>query len=149
MEIYDYIVVGAGSAGCAVARRLSDDPAIRVLLLEAGPAADDFWVRTPAGMARLFKNDRVNWNYYTEPLSSLGDRRIYYPRGKVLGGSSSINGMAYIRGHRLDFDHWKSLGNPGVDRGGRGAPQARSAANNWSDGPAAYGRSGDVSVTTR
>lgn len=113
METYDYVIVGAGSAGCAVARRLTDDPQIRVLVLEAGPSADKFWVHTPAGMARLFTHDRLNWGYFTEPASAMGGRRIYYPRGKGLGGSSLLNGMVYIRGHRLDFDHWRELGNPG------------------------------------
>ncbi|WP_233853821.1 GMC family oxidoreductase [Paraburkholderia sp. HD33-4] len=113
MESYDYIVVGAGSAGCVVARRLSDDGASRVLLLEAGPPADDFWIRTPAGMARLFLSDRYNWRYSTEPEPALRNRRVYWPRGKTLGGSSAINGMVYTRGNRRDYDHWASLGNDG------------------------------------
>ncbi|GJH27023.1 GMC family oxidoreductase [Caballeronia novacaledonica] len=113
MESYDYIVIGAGSAGCVVARRLSDNPGLRVLLLEAGPPADDFWIRTPAGMGKLFKHDDYNWKYFTEPVPTLRDRRIYWPRGKALGGSSAINGMVYVRGHRGDFDHWESLGNKG------------------------------------
>ncbi|HKN11004.1 MAG TPA: GMC family oxidoreductase N-terminal domain-containing protein, partial [Pseudomonadota bacterium] len=113
MQTYDYIVIGAGSAGCAVARGLSDDRSNEVLLLEAGPAADKFWVRTPAGMAKLYFHDRLNWNYYTAPLPSLHGRRMYWPRGKALGGSSSINGMIFIRGHAKDFDSWRDLGNPG------------------------------------
>lgn len=113
LESYDYVVIGAGSAGCVVARRLSDDPTLRVLLLEAGPPADDFWVRTPAGMGKLFKHDDYNWKYFTEPVPTLRNRRIYWPRGKALGGSSAINGMVYVRGNRADFDHWASLGNPG------------------------------------
>jgi choline dehydrogenase len=110
---FDYIVVGAGSAGCVVARRLSDDPAIRVLLLEAGPPARGFWVNTPAGMAKLFKNPRYNWGYFTEPVPTLRDRVLYWPRGKALGGSSAINGLVYVRGNRSDFDHWASIGNTG------------------------------------
>ncbi|MDF3839901.1 FAD-dependent oxidoreductase [Cupriavidus basilensis] len=113
MESYDYIVVGAGSAGCVVARRLSDDPGVRVLLLEAGPPADDFWVRTPAGMAKMYQSDRYNWRYFTEPVSTLHNRRLYWPRGKGLGGTSAINGMVYTRGNRRDYDHWADLGNPG------------------------------------
>ena len=113
METYGYIVIGAGSAGCVVARRLSDDAANRVLLLEAGPPADEFWVNTPAGMAKLFFDKQFNWNYFTEPMPALLDRRMYWPRGKGLGGSSAINGMIYIRGHPKDFDHWKDLGNSG------------------------------------
>ena len=113
LETYDYIIVGAGSAGCVVARRLSDQSGCRVLLLEAGPPADDFWVRTPAGMAIVFKSERFNWRYYTEPVPALNNRKIYWPRGKALGGSSAINGMVYVRGNRRDYDHWKALGNPG------------------------------------
>jgi choline dehydrogenase len=110
---FDYIVVGAGSAGCVLARRLSDDPAIRVLLLEAGPPAQGFWVQAPAGMAKLFKNPRYNWGYFTDQIPTLCDRTLYWPRGKALGGSSTINGLVYVRGNRGDFDHWASLGNPG------------------------------------
>ena len=113
MSTYDYIIVGAGSAGCPVARALSDDPQNKVLLLEAGPHADRFWVNTPAGMAKLYFHKTLNWNYQTEPMPRLNDRQMYWPRGKTLGGSSSINGMIFIRGHRADFDGWRDLGNPG------------------------------------
>jgi choline dehydrogenase len=113
MQIYDYIIVGAGSSGCVVASRLSEDPDIRVLLIEAGPPADKFWVHTPAGMAKMFFHEQFNWNYYTEPIPTLANRRMYWPRGRALGGSSAINGMIFIRGHREDFDHWERLGNPG------------------------------------
>jgi choline dehydrogenase len=113
METYDYIIVGAGSSGCPVARALSDDPSNRVLVVEAGPHADRFWVNTPAGMAKLYFNDQLNWNYHTAPLKKLNNRRMYWPRGKVLGGSSAINGMIFIRGHAKDFDSWRDLGNPG------------------------------------
>jgi choline dehydrogenase len=113
METYDYIIVGGGSSGSPVAQALSEDPSIKVLLLEAGPHADRFWVNTPAGMAKLYFNQLLNWNYYTEPMSKLQGRRMYWPRGKTLGGSSSINGMVFIRGHRNDFDSWRNLGNPG------------------------------------
>ena len=113
MESFDYIIIGAGSAGCVLARRLSDNPEHKVLLLEAGPSADRFWVRTPAGMAKLYFHKHLNWNYFTEPMPELLNRRMYWPRGKGLGGSSAINGMVYIRGHRKDFDTWRDLGNPG------------------------------------
>ena len=112
-EIYDYVVVGAGSSGCVVAGRLSEDPTLRVLLVEAGPPADSFWIRTPAGVARLFLHPRFNWNFFTEPVPTLDGRRVYWPRGKVLGGSSAINGMVYMRGHPLDYDGWERMGNPG------------------------------------
>jgi choline dehydrogenase len=113
LERFDYIVVGAGSAGCPVASALSKDPSVRVLLLDAGPHADRFWINTPAGMAKLYFNKFLNWNYHTEPIERLRGRRMYWPRGKTLGGSSAINGMVFIRGHRDDFDSWRDLGNPG------------------------------------
>jgi choline dehydrogenase len=113
LEIYDYIVIGAGSAGCAAARALVDDPNNRVLLLEAGPNADRFWVNTPAGMASLYFHKVLNWNFHTESMPNLHNRRMYWARGKLLGGSSSINGMIFIRGHPKDFDYWRDQGNPG------------------------------------
>jgi choline dehydrogenase len=109
----DFIVVGAGSAGCAVAARLSEDPATRVLLLEAGGEDRNRWIHIPLGFGKTFADPSVNWCYETEPDPGASNRRVFWPRGKVLGGSSSINGMVYIRGQAEDFDHWRQLGNTG------------------------------------
>lgn len=113
MEEFDYIVVGAGSAGCAVAARLAEDRDTRVLLLEAGPKDRNIWIHIPIGYGKTMFNSSVNWQFYSEPEPHLNNRRIYQPRGKVLGGSSSINGLIYIRGHANDFDSWKAMGNEG------------------------------------
>jgi len=107
---YDYIIVGAGSAGCVLANRLSADPGTRVLLLEAGPRDTDPWIHIPLGYGKLFARRDVNWAYDSEPEPNLNGRRIFSPRGKVLGGSSSINGLVYIRGQPEDFDAWEVPG---------------------------------------
>jgi len=103
---YDYIIVGAGSAGCVLANRLSADSRISVLLIEAGPKDTNPWIHVPIGYGKLFTNKRVNWAYLSEPEPFLNNREIFTPRGKVLGGSSSINGLVYVRGQREDFDQW-------------------------------------------
>ena len=110
---FDYIIVGAGSAGCVLANRLSESGRHRVLLLEAGGRDTNPWIHIPLGYGKLFNDPKVNWLYQTEPQPGLDGRVINQPRGKVLGGSSSINGLVYIRGQRQDFDRWRQLGNAG------------------------------------
>lgn len=113
MKTYDYIIVGAGSAGCILAERLSESGRHSVLVLEAGGPADSFWFRIPVGFAKTYYDPGCNWMYYTEPEAELANRKIYAPRGKVQGGSGSINAMIYVRGAPRDFDDWAAAGNPG------------------------------------
>jgi choline dehydrogenase len=110
---YDYIIVGAGSAGCVLATRLTEAPGVRVLLLEAGRRDNSWRIDMPSAVGGLLSSDRFNWNYVSEPEPFLEGRRLTHPRGRVLGGSSSINGMVYIRGHALDYDGWARGGAPG------------------------------------
>ncbi|MCL4165337.1 UNVERIFIED_CONTAM: hypothetical protein GTU68_043332, partial [Idotea baltica] len=105
---YDYVVVGAGSAGCVIANRLSARPDIRVLLLEAGPKDSNPWIHIPIGYYRTMDNPRINWGYQTE--ADVAGRKFDWPRGKVLGGCSSVNGLVYARGQSVDFDQWRQLG---------------------------------------
>src|SRR6185436_12911719 len=110
LNSFDYIIVGAGSAGCVLANRLTADGRSTVLLLEAGPRDTNPWIHVPLGYGKLFKDTSVNWSYWSEPEPHLNNRKIFTPRGKVLGGSSSINGLVYMRGQREDFDEWKVPG---------------------------------------
>ena len=108
---FDYIVIGGGTAGCVLANRLSADPTVSVVLIEAGDKDDYFWIDIPVGYLYTIANPRTDWCYQTEAEPGLNGRSIGYARGKVLGGCSSINAMIYMRGQASDFDHWAQLGN--------------------------------------
>ena len=110
---FDYVIAGAGSAGCVLANRLSADGRHRVLLLEAGPPDRSPWIHLPIGYARTNRHPVLNWCFETEPQQQMDGRKVYWPRGRVLGGSSSINGMIAIRGQSEDYDDWSALGATG------------------------------------
>jgi len=109
-KTFDYIIIGAGSAGCAMAARLTENSDIDVLLLEAGGKDNSIKITVPAMISEVVKPNKFNWNYWTEPQKELNNRKLFWPRGKVLGGSSAINGMLYVRGHQRDYDEWAQLG---------------------------------------
>ena len=113
MENFDYIILGAGSAGCVLAKRLSENPSNKVLLVEAGGKDNYPWIHIPVGYFKTMHNPDVDWCYKTEPDESMNNISIRYPRGKTLGGSSSINGLLYVRGQHRDYDVWRQLGNTG------------------------------------
>ena len=110
---FDYVIVGGGSAGCVLANRLSEDPNISVCLLEAGPPDRHPLIHVPLGILWMMRSKVLNWNFYTQPEPEMGQRRMFWPRGRTLGGSSSSNAMCYLRGHPADYDEWAALGNPG------------------------------------
>ncbi len=109
----DYLIIGAGSAGSVLAARLSEDPDVQVEVIEAGPVDRSVLIHCPAGLALMARTRQLNWGFETVPQPGLNGRRGYQPRGKVLGGSSSINAMIYMRGHRADYDAWAAAGNAG------------------------------------
>lgn len=145
---FDYIVVGAGSAGCALASRLTESGCHTVLLLEAGPKDTSVWIHLPLGVGKLLNNDRYVWKFETEPQDELKGKRIYSPRGKVLGGDSSINGMAYVWGDPREFDAWREHGNPGWGFADVHPYFKRLESNPYTDDPN-RGHCGPVRITDR
>ena len=142
MTTYDYVIVGGGTAGCVLANRLTEDPGIRVLLLEAGPADRYPWIHVPIGYGKTMFHPVYNWGFSTEPEPTMDGRRIYWPRGRCLGGSSSINGLIYVRGQPDDYDAWAAAGNRGwgwrdvLPYFGRSEGNVRGAsATHGADGP--------------
>jgi len=143
---FDYVIVGAGSAGCVLANRLSADGKHSVLLLEAGPKDTNIWIHVPLGYGKLFKEKSVNWMYQTEPEPELGGRQVFQPRGKVLGGSSSINGLLYVRGQHEDYDRWRQRGNAGWGYDDV-LPYFRKAENQQRGGDKYHGVGGPLPVS--
>jgi choline dehydrogenase len=145
-ETFDYVIVGAGTAGCLLANRLSADPAVRVLLLEAGGADDYHWIHIPVGYLYCIGNPRTDWLYQTEPDPGLNGRSLRYPRGKVLGGCSSINGMIYMRGQSRDYDGWAALVGDPEWRWERCLPFFKRHEDHWRGGDAVHGRGNEWRV---
>ncbi|MBC8241490.1 MAG: GMC family oxidoreductase N-terminal domain-containing protein, partial [Alphaproteobacteria bacterium] len=144
--VFDFIVSGAGSAGCAVAARLSESGRYSVLLLEAGPRDTNPWIHIPLGFTKVFTDARVNWKFESEPVASLDNRVLYQPRGKVLGGSSSINGTIYMRGAPADYDGWRQRGLEGWDWDSV-LPFFKKAEDNERGGDGLHGSGGPLRVS--
>ena len=145
-ETFDFILIGAGSAGCVIANRLSADRKTRVLVLEAGGSDRSFWIRMPIGYGKTFYHPRLNWRYLTEPDPGTLGRPSYWPRGRVIGGSSSINAMVYVRGQYADFDAWAAQGNPGWSAADV-LPVYKRMENNLAGGNAWRGTGGPLTIT--
>jgi len=143
---FDFIIVGAGSSGSTLAGRLSEDPQTKVLLLEAGPADRSLWIHLPIGYGKTMWSDRYNWRFETAPDKGMNGRKLYWPRGKTLGGSSAINGLIYIRGQRQDYDQWAQLGNAGWSYDDV-LPYFKRAEGNARGGDAHHGGEGPLRVS--
>ena len=145
-EIYDYVIVGAGSAGAVLAARLTEDPAVRVLLLEAGGGGDDWLIRMPLGFLKALFKPGYTWPYWTEPEPHMNGRKLILPRGRLLGGSSSINGMVFMRGHSADFDRWAQMGASGWSYADV-LPYFRKMERSWRGDSDLHGGKGPLAVT--